>query len=356
MQAGAYDFLQKPCRPQELSKVVAQALQRRRLTLENRALRAELVASDDLEGRLVGSHPSMVTLRERLRVASEASVDTLIVGQTGTGKEVVARAVHDLGPRKAAPFVAINCAAIPAEMIESELFGHEAGAFTGAINQRVGRIEHAQGGTVFLDELESMPMDLQAKLLRVIENRTLERLGSNKPVQLDVTFVGAISNRPGELNSQMREDLFYRLNVVELELLPLAQRRSDIPALFYHLAREARGKFRKEIPLLDPVLEADLMAYDWPGNVRELRNVAERFVLGLWKGFDNSDGEVAGSLSDQLSEYERRIIKRTLAEHGGKMKPTYETLGLSRKGLYDKIQRLGINVSDSAPDLDEMGS
>ena len=232
MQAGAYDFLQKPCRPQELSKVVAQALQRRRLTLENRALRAELVASDDLEGRLVGSHPSMVTLRERLRVASEASVDTLIVGQTGTGKEVVARAVHDLGPRKAAPFVAINCAAIPAEMIESELFGHEAGAFTGAINQRVGRIEHAQGGTVFLDELESMPMDLQAKLLRVIENRTLERLGSNKPVQLDVTFVGAISNRPGELNSQMREDLFYRLNVVELQLLPLAQRRSDIPALF----------------------------------------------------------------------------------------------------------------------------
>ena len=356
MQAGAYDFLQKPCRPQELSKVVAQALQRRRLTLENRALRAELVASDDLEGRLVGSHPSMVTLRERLRVASEASVDTLIVGQTGTGKEVVARAVHDLGPRKVAPFVAINCAAIPAEMIESELFGHEAGAFTGAINQRVGRIEHAQGGTVFLDELESMPMDLQAKLLRVIENRTLERLGSNKPVQLDVTFVGAISNRPGELNSQMREDLFYRLNVVELELLPLAQRRSDIPALFYHLAREARGKFRKEIPLLDPVLEADLMAYDWPGNVRELRNVAERFVLGLWKGFDNSDGEVAGSLSDQLSEYERRIIKRTLAEHGGKMKPTYEALGLSRKGLYDKIQRLGINVSESALESDEMGS
>ena len=140
----------------------------------------------------------------------------------------------------------------------------------------------------------------------------------------------------------MREDLFYRLNVVELELLPLAQRRSDIPALFYHLAREARGKFRKEIPLLDPVLEADLMAYDWPGNVRELRNVAERFVLGLWKGFDNSDGEVAGSLSDQLSEYERRIIKRTLAERMAlQMKPTYEALGLSRKGLYDKDSTSG---------------
>ena len=352
MQAGAHDFVQKPCSTSQLIRVVSQALQRRRLTLENRALRAELTDSDDLDARLVGVHPSMVQLKERLRVAAEAGVDSLIVGQTGTGKEVVARALHDFGPRKSAPFVAINCAAIPAEMIESELFGHVAGAFTGAVSERVGRLEHAQGGTVFLDELESMPLDLQAKLLRVIENRTLEPLGSNRAVTLDLTFVGAISNRPGADQGQIREDLYYRLNVVELELLPLAKRASDIPALFYHLAREARGKFRREIPELSPGLEADLVAHPWPGNIRELRNVAERFVLGLWNGFSAQPEEPVGTLSDQLAHYERRIIQRALQRNQGQMKATYETLGLSRKGLYDKIQRLGIQVSPDAHDND----
>ena len=348
MQAGAHDFVQKPCSTSQLVRVVAQAIQRRRLTLENRALRAELSDSDDLDARLVGTHPSMVQLKERLRVSAEAGVDSLIIGDTGTGKEVVARALHDFGPRKSAPFVAINCAAIPSEMIESELFGHVAGAFTGASAERIGRLQHAQGGTVFLDELESMPMDLQAKLLRVIENRTLEPLGSNRQVPLDLTFVGAISTRPGEEGGQIREDLYYRLNVVELELLPLAQRHTDIPALFYHLAREARGKFRKEIPELSPALEAELLAHPWPGNIRELRNVAERFVLGLWNGFAAMGDAPAGTLSEQMAHYERRIIERALDQHSGQMKATYEALGLSRKGLYDKIQRLGIRVSSDA--------
>lgn len=343
MQAGAHDFIEKPCAPSQLTRAVNTAVERRRLTLENRALRAELADADDLDSRLVGSHPSMVQLKERLRVAAEAAVDSLIIGQTGTGKEVVARAIHEFGPRSQAPFVAINCAAIPAEMIEAELFGHTAGAFTGAVQAREGRLQHAQGGTVFLDELESMPLDLQAKLLRAIEARTIQPLGSNTTIELDVSFVGAIAKRP-EQGAQIREDLFYRLNVVELELLPLAQRRSDIPALFYHMAREARGKFRREIPELSPAVEAQLMAHDWPGNIRELRNVAERFVLGLWVGFDDISDEPTGTLAEQLAAYERRIIERALADNQGRMKPTYEGLGLSRKGLYDKIQRLGVSV------------
>lgn len=343
MQAGVHDFIEKPCSSAQLTRVLNNAIERRRLTLENRALRAELAASDDLDSRLVGSHQSMVQLKERLRVSAEAGVDSLIIGQTGTGKEVVARALHDFGPRKQAPFVAINCAAIPSEMIESELFGHVAGAFTGAIASREGRLQHAHGGTVFLDELESMPLDLQAKLLRVIENRTVEPLGSNQQIQLDVTFVGAIAQRPDQ-GAQIREDLYYRLNVVELELLPLAARQSDIPELFYHLAREARGKFRREIPDLSPELEAQLMAYAWPGNIRELRNVAERFVLGLWQGFQEIEAAPVGTLAEQLAAYERRIIQRTLQAHSHQMKGTYEALGLSRKGLYDKIQRLGIEL------------
>lgn len=343
MQAGVHDFIEKPCSPGQLTRILNHAIERRRLTLENRALRAELAASDDLDSRLVGSHESMVQLKQRLRVAAEAGVDSLIVGQTGTGKEVVARALHDFGRRASAPFVAINCAAIPAEMIESELFGHVAGAFTGAIAAREGRLVHAQGGTVFLDELESMPLDLQAKLLRVIENRTLEPLGSNQQIALDVTFVGAIAQRPDQ-GAQIREDLYYRLNVVELELLPLAARQSDIPQLFYHLAREARGKFRREIPELSPQLEAQLMGHAWPGNIRELRNVAERFVLGLWKGFQEVDEAPSGTLAEQLAAYERRIVERTLQACDYQMKGTYEALGLSRKGLYDKIQRLGIEL------------
>lgn len=343
MQAGAHDFIEKPCSPAQLTRAVNTAIERRRLTLENRALRAELADADDLDSRLVGNHPSMVQLKERLRVAAEAAVDSLIIGQTGTGKEIVARAIHEFGPRAAAPFVAINCAAIPAEMIEAELFGHTAGAFTGAVQAREGRLQHAQGGTVFLDELESMPLDLQAKLLRAIEARTIQPLGSNASINLDVTFVGAIAKHPDQ-GAQIREDLFYRLNVVELELLPLAQRRSDIPALFYHMAREARGKFRREIPELSPAVEAQLMAHDWPGNIRELRNVAERFVLGLWSGFDEANDDPTGTLAEQLATYERRIIERTLEVNQGRMKPTYESLGLSRKGLYDKIQRLGVST------------
>ena len=271
----------------------------------------------------------------------------LITGETGTGKEVVARALHDFGPRRKGNFVAINCAALPADIFESELFGHEAGAFTGAQKLRIGKLEHANGGTVFLDEIESMPIELQAKLLRAIEGRMIERLGSNRQVSLDVRFVAAtkadLANNPA-----FRKDLYYRLNVITLEIPALRARKDDIPLLFFHMAREARARYRREIPDLTPPIEAGLLAHDWPGNVRDLRNVADRFVVGMWSGFGGGSGPAleagSGSLSDQTDAFERAVIVAEIARNNGALKPTYESLGISRKGLYEKMRRLDITV------------
>ncbi|QGG79475.1 response regulator [Litorivicinus lipolyticus] len=346
MRLGAHDFIEKPCAVEQLVRTLNNAVERRRLVLENRVLRSELTDNRGLQSRLVGQHPSMDELRHRIQVAAEAQIDCLIVGETGTGKEVVARALHDEGPRASGPFIAINCSAIPTDMIESELFGHVAGAFTGAQGAREGRLAHAAGGTVFLDELESMNLDVQSKLLRAIENRTIEPLGSNQSIQLDVCFVAAIKSTPeADPGLNLRSDLYYRLNVVQLPLLPLRERISDVPALFYHLAREARGKYRREIPELSPALEQQLMAYGWPGNVRELRNLAERFVLGLWHGFATPTADGQQPLADQVAAFEASVIRAALIGNAGQMKATYEALGLSRKGLYDKLQRHGIDGS-----------
>lgn len=353
IQAGAYDFIEKPFAVQRLASVVERALEKRRLVLENRALREELSEANDLSARLVGRAPSVTTLRAQIEALAPADVDVLVHGETGAGKEVVARALHDFGPRRSRPFVAINCAAIPKDIMESELFGHERGAFTGAHTQRVGKLEFAQGGTVFLDEIESMPLDLQAKLLRAIEERSITRIGANQPIALDLRFVAATKRdlRDAADHGEFRADLYYRLNVAALAIAPLRERKEDIALLFFHLAREARAKFRREIPDFGPELEAQLLAHDWPGNVRELRNVAERFVLGLWRGFSPlpeapSPSAEPTHLAPRMAAFEKSLIEQELAKHGGQMKPTYTALGLSRKGLYDKLVRLGIKVSD----------
>ncbi len=352
MRDGAYDFIEKPFPTARLVSVVTRALHQRRLVLENRALRAELEHGSKLEGRIVGRNPAIRRLREEIAAIADTGVDVLVLGETGSGKEVVARALHDLSSRAAGNFVAINCGAIPADIFESELFGHEAGAFTSAAKQRIGKLEHAHGGTVFLDEIESMPLDLQVKLLRAIEHRSIERLGSNKRIDLDLRFVAATKSdlEAESAAGRFRADLYYRLNVATLTIPPLRARRDDIPLLFAHLAREARARYRRDIPDMTPALEAGLVGHDWPGNVRELRNAADRWVLGLWDGFapqgDDGAAEAAGgSLSEQLAAQERRIIEETLKRHGGQMKATYEALGLSRKGLYDKIRRLGIEAA-----------
>jgi two-component system C4-dicarboxylate transport response regulator DctD len=352
MREGAYDFIPKPFRVQDLGAVTRRALEKRRLVLENRMLRTELDAGSGIAERIVGRSPVIAALRDEIMLIADADADVVVLGETGSGKEVVARALHDFSARAPAGFVALNCAALPPDIFESELFGHEAGAFTGASKQRIGKLEHANGGTVFLDEIESMPLDLQAKLLRAIEERAIERLGSNKRIPLDVRFVAATKSDLGQEAEagRFRADLFYRLNVVSVSIPPLRDRREDIPLLFEHLARQARARYRREIPDFTPTLERQLLEHAWPGNVRELRNIADRWVLGLWNGFKpaatDAGGDFAGPLPDRIAAFERAVIEAEIRKAGGRLKDVYTALGISRKGLYDKMQKHGISSDD----------
>jgi two-component system C4-dicarboxylate transport response regulator DctD len=343
MRRGAHDFLEKPFSLQVLAAVVRRALDHRALVIENRRLRAVAGQRDDIEARLPGRSAAMVDLRRQVRTIGPSEADALILGPTGSGKEVVARAMHDLSPRAARPFVAINCAALPAALIESELFGHEAGAFPGALRPRYGRFEHARGGTVLLDEIGSMPLDLQGRLLRVLEERVITRLGSNDALPIDVRFLATSSADLGRAVAQgaFRADLFYRLEVATLRLPPLAERREDIPLLFLQLAREAAARHGVPDRRPPPELLADLAARDWPGNVRELRNAADRLALGLdWTG---ERAPEAPRLADRVAAFERSVIAGAIAAHGGRLRPVYEALGIGRKTLYEKMQKHGLD-------------
>jgi len=347
MRGGAYDFIEKPFVVQELAAVLRRATDHRALVIENRRLRAVAGKRDDIEARLPGRTQVMVDLRYRLRAIGASDADTLIIGPTGSGKEVVARALHDISARAGRPFVAINCAALPEALIESELFGHEAGAFPGALRPRYGKFEHARGGTVLLDEIGSMPLELQAKLLRVLQERIITRLGSNEPVALDVRFIATSKTPLSEAVAagRFREDLYWRLNVAVLTVPPLSARREDIPLLFQQLARESAARHSLAEPPVPPGHLSALAARDWPGNVRELRNMAERFVLridGVEPGPDPADGSGA-RLADRVAEFERSLIAGAIAAHGGRLKSVYETLGISRKTLYEKMQKHGLD-------------
>jgi len=347
MREGAYDFIEKPFNGQDLAGIAARAIDRRALVLENRLLRAVAGKRDDIEARLPGRTQAMVDLRYRLRAVAPTDADVLIIGDTGTGKEVAARALHDISGRANRPFVAINCAALPANLIESELFGHEAGAFPGAMRARYGKFEHARGGTVLLDEIGSMPLDLQARLLRVIQERVITRLGSNEAVPLDVRF---IATSKADLEAEVaagrfRADLLYRLNVVTLRLPALTARREDVPLLFLQLVTEAAARYRRDEVDVPPQIVAEIARRDWPGNVRELRNAADRFVLGLGLSPAEQLGEDAAvmRLADRVAGFERDLIAGALAASGGSLKPVYETLGISRKTLYEKMQKYGLD-------------
>jgi two-component system C4-dicarboxylate transport response regulator DctD len=343
MRHGAYDFIEKPFAAQGLVAVLRRALDHRGLVLDNRRLRAAAGQGDDLEARLPGRSAAVIDLRYRLRAIGASEADALIVGPTGAGKEVVARAMHDLSPRAAKPFVAVNCAALPAQLIESELFGHEAGAFPGAMRARFGRFEHARGGTVLLDEVGSMPLDVQAKLLRVLQERIITRLGSNDPVALDVRFIATSkTDLAAEVaRGAFREDLYWRLNVALLRVPPLSARREDIPLLFLQLVREAAARHSAPDRVPEPEMLADLAARDWPGNVRELRNAADRFVLGL----DWMPGATGPELrlAERVAGFERSVIAGAIAAHGGHLRRVYEQLGVSRKTLYEKMQKHGLD-------------
>lgn len=354
MRLGAYDFLEKPLDPQRLTEKVARAAELRRLTLENRQMRSELADRRRLDGEIVGSSPAISALRKKIEAVAAADIDLLILGETGSGKELVARAIHALSERRGRPFAAVNLAALPEATIESELFGHEAGAFPGAHRARCGKFENARGGTVLLDEIGAAPLSLQSKLLRVIEERSIERLGSNERIDLNLRFIASSNQDLHALAAEgaFRSDLLYRLAVATLETPPLRDRPEDVPRLFHHLTHAAAERLGREAPPISAELLTELGARDWPGNVREMRNFAERFVLGLgWDDATEEGGESAADsagepLAAQVERFERGAIASALTRNNGNLKATYEALGLSRKTLYEKMQRHGLRRQD----------
>lgn len=346
MRNGAYDFIEKPFASELLVDAVRRALEKRHLALENQSLRTALGEGSALEQRLIGRSPEMVRLREHIVTFAETDADVLIFGETGVGKELVARSLHDYSPRRQGRFVAINCGALPETMIESELFGHEAGAFTGAVKKRVGRIEHASGGTLFLDEIESMPMGLQVKLLRVLQDRAVVPLGANDEVAVDVRIIAATKEDLRGLADagQFREDLFYRLEVLTLPVPGLRDRRDDIPVLFQWFVKQACERYNRPVVEISPEKISSLLAHDWPGNVRELQNAALRYSLGADAALQSDREDAPRSLSDQIDATEKHLIEAALKANGNSLKQTYEQLEISRKTLYDKMQKHGINA------------
>ncbi len=348
MRNGAYDFITKPFAPERLLEVVQRALEKRSLTLEISSLRERLARLESVEGRLIGDSPQMQRVRRLVMEVADSPVDVLIRGETGVGKELVAQALHHLSRRKSAPFVALNCGGLPESLIDSELFGHEAGAFTGAQKRRIGKIEHANGGTLFLDEVESMPTSIQIKLLRVLQERVIERLGSNASLPVDCRVVAATKDDLLERAQRQtfRADLYYRLNVVVIDLPPLRERREDIPLLLEHFMALAASRYQRPLPTLASSQMGRLMAHGWPGNIRELRNVADCLVLGVAKdGLTDDDAAAAltpRTLAETVDDFERSLIATEMRRQGGNLTRVAEALRVAKTTLHDKVRRYGL--------------
>ncbi|MBK3750233.1 sigma-54-dependent transcriptional regulator [Stutzerimonas balearica] len=351
MRAGAYDFLEKPFPSEALLDSVRRALALRRLVLDNRSLRLALADRQQLAGRLLGHSPAMARLREQIGALAGTQADVLILGETGAGKEVVARALHDLSARRDGPFVAINAGALAESVVESELFGHEPGAFTGAQKRRIGKFEFANGGTLFLDEIESMSLDVQVKLLRLLQERVVERLGGNQLIRLDIRVIAATKEdlRLAADQGRFRADLYYRLNVAPLRIPALRERNEDILLLFQHFAETAAARHGLPPRTLSAEQRAQLLRHAWPGNVRELQNTAERFALGLDLGLDSQPAEPlggGGNLPEQVEAFERALIAAELARPHSSLRSVAEALGVPRKTLHDKLRKHGLNFAD----------
>ncbi|MFM0180696.1 sigma-54 dependent transcriptional regulator [Paraburkholderia aspalathi] len=351
MRRGAYDFVEKPYSSEQLVDVSQRALEKRRLTLELATVRQALAHRDNIEARILGRSPAIERLRRMILELADADANALILGETGTGKELVARSLHDYGHRKAKNFAAINCAGIPELLFESEVFGHEAGSFTGAIKRRIGKIEYARGGTLFLDEIETMQMSLQVKLLRLLQEKKFERVGSNDLLEMDCRIVAGSKADLLALSStnHFRDDLYYRLGVMVLEIPPLRERREDILLLFEHFVVRAAAEYNRPIPEISPAQRHDLMSRPWGGNVRELRNVAERFTLGMPTRVDpasSDDNTGKPSLETKLNLFERQLIEEALRGCSGRAAVACERLGVPKKTLYDKMRRLGISTEE----------
>jgi DNA-binding NtrC family response regulator len=355
MQLGAFDFITKPFSADHLTVVVKKALDIVALHRQVDVLRQEV---DDRYDHLVGTNAKLATQLTIAKQAASADVTVLLLGETGTGKEVVARAIHRWSPRRSKPFIAVNCAALPEHLLENELFGHEKGSFTGAVKREPGKIEVAEGGTVFLDEIGDMPLPLQSRLLRVIQDQTFFRVGGTQSVRTNVRFIAATNKdiRRAIQQNTFREDLYYRLAVITVTLPPLRERMDDIPALVKHfLKRAAHMGTRGPCALSDPALQA-LQLYQWPGNVRELDNVLTRALilcsedtlepghLHLADSISHSPGDAeTGSVPrhyhERMDAYSRKILEETLHKHGWNQTKAAEELGLQRTYLTKLLQK-----------------
>jgi DNA-binding NtrC family response regulator len=347
MRAGAYDFIEKPFAPERFVETALRALDKRVMRVALDDLRAQLAQRSGIESVLLGQSAAMQEVRRMILRLAATSADVMILGETGTGKELVARCLHDHSSRRDRHFVAINCGGLPETLFESELFGHEPGAFTSAAKRRIGKIEHANGGTLLLDEIESMPMVMQIKLLRILQERKIERLGSNDEVPVNLRVVAATKHDLLALSDQgkFRADLYYRLNVAVLKWPPLRDRREDVPLLFEHFVGLASARYGLPAPELTADRLRELMAHDWPGNVREIRNAADRFVLefgGAPMLAPNADAPPT-PLAQQMECVEKALIEQALQRCQGRIQDVMQTLGLPKKTLYDKLNRHGID-------------
>ncbi len=347
MRRGAYDFIEKPFAAERMHEVIHRAFEKRKLVLENRMLRQELAQQREIEATILGKSAAIEQIRFLIRQLANTTADILVMGETGTGKELVARCLHNFSRRQDKNFVALNCGALPETVFESEVFGHEAGAFTGALKRRIGKMEHAAGGTIFLDEIESMPLNLQVKLLRVLQEKKIERLGSNELIPVDFRMIAATKADLKMLSQQQafRSDLYYRLNVVMIHLPPLRERREDIPILFEHFVLEAARRYQCDAPMVSQAQINQLMSNTWEGNVRELRNVAERFVLGVIRDdlglvYDHEIAKLP--LSQQVEYFERCLIEDALRRCAYQVSKASEILSIPKKTLYDKINKYQI--------------
>jgi len=352
MKAGAYDYLVKPFDPEELSIMMQKIVSQQTLVRENAVLRQALKQEYKFRD-LLSKSPAMQSVFELAKTAARSSSTILVLGESGTGKEVLSRAIHAESPRVGGPFVAVSCAALTETLLESELFGHERGSFTGATARRKGKFEAADGGTLFLDEVGDIGPKLQLDLLRVLEERKLHRVGGNEEIEVDVRIIAATNRdlRKAALEGKFREDLYYRLNVIPIVVPPLRQRREDVPLLVEHFTELLAVEMKKRVDGVSAEAMTALMAHDWPGNVRELRNVLERGAvvatgpviqladLGL-----PSKAEAAprpGTLAS-LEEVEKRHVAAVLAHTGGNVSQSARILGIDRVTLYNKMRRYGI--------------
>jgi DNA-binding NtrC family response regulator len=347
IRLGAYDFLEKPFTRERLLAVVQRATDQFHLVQENRQLKTRLAESSGIDQIVRGDTTAVRELRDLILRLAPTPVDVLVNGETGTGKELVARCLHDFSKRTG-NFVAVNCAAIPENLFESELFGHEAGAFTGAGKQRIGKIEHAKDGTLFLDEIEAMPLAAQAKVLRVLQEREVERLGNNKPIPVNFRVVAATKVSLEELSKrgEFRPDLFYRLNVASLKVPALRDRLGDILGLFQVFLKQASLRYQMSAASLTPDQHQALLSSQWPGNVRELKACAERMVLGLPIFVDGQPTASAPrSFDESVATIERSLLEEALRRNGGSVKAACVELSMTPATMYRKLKSLNVDPS-----------